>query len=229
MSNSAMGIVDSLKERIKPIKGIVLFLFLFILFELIWKIIVRPVGDEEQLIVLGFNLTHFLYPVCKLDANIVYWIIHDLLGYDNFNIDDLLIYFDNALAMKIIWSCTSVKQYIMFTFIMAFYYGPWKKKLVFIPVSLLILSTVNILRLVISAFLLKDGFPDWFISVNEILNGAKWDESGATYWQFYRDWYRFFHDGFFKWVYYDGCMFLLWLYWHEKINIPYQRLKLRQN
>jgi len=225
MLNSVKVKLKPFEERIRPFKGILLFVFLFLLFELVWKIIVRPADDNEQLIVLGINLTHFIYPICKLDANIVYWIIHDLFGYSNFNIDDLLIYFDDALKMKIIWSCTSVKQYLLFLFIMGFYYGPRKKKIIFIPFSLLFLSFVNIIRLVVSAFLLKDGFPDWFISVNGILNGAKWDGTEATYWQFYRDWYHFFHDGFFKWIYYDGIMFLLWLYWQEKINIPYQRMK----
>lgn len=226
MLNSFRTKLRPVVERLKPFKGILLFVFLFLSFELIWKIIVRPVDDGEQLIVLGFNLTHLIYPICKLDANIVYRIIHDMLGYTDFNIDDLLIYFDNALPMKIIWSCTSIKQYLLFIFIMVFYYGPWKKKVVFIPVSLLLLSFVNIVRLVVSALLLRGGFPDWFITVNEVLNGKRWDGMNVTYWEFYRDWYRFFHDGFFKWIYYDGIMFLLWLYWHEKINLPYQRKKI---
>jgi len=184
------------------------------------------VGDDgEQLIVLGYNLTHLIYPVCRLDAQIVYWITHNLLGYSNFNIDGTLVYFDNSLQMKVIWSCTSIKQYLLFIFIMVFYYGPWKKKLIFIPLSLLFLSFINILRLVLSSYLLKDGFPDWFIAYNEMINNARWDSSPATYWQFYRDWFHFYHDGFFKWVYYDGIMFLLWLFWQEKINIPYQRFK----
>lgn len=225
MLNLFRAKIKLLLDWIKPIKGIVLFVFLFLFFELLWKIAVRPTADEDQLIVLGFNLTQLIYPVCKLDAKLVYWVIHDLFGYSNFNIDDLFVYFDGALKMKIIWSCTSFKQYLMFIFIMAFYYGPWKKKVVFIPLSLLFLSFVNLVRLVVSAYLLKDGFPDWFISVNEMLNGVKWDTTTATYWQFYKDWYKFYHDGFFKWVYYDGIMFLLWLYWHEKINLPYQRLK----
>lgn len=212
-------------DFIKPVKGILFFLFLFLLFEFIWKLSVSTGEDGEQFFVLGYNLTHLIYPICKLDARIVYWIIHDLLNYDTFNIDKTVVYFDNSLKIQIILGCTSVKQWLMFTFIMAFYYGPWKKKLVFIPVSLIFLSFINIVRLVVSSFLVKDGFPEWFIPMNEFFNGAKWDASPATHWQFYRDWYHFFHDGFFKWVYYDGIMFLIWLFWQEKINLPYQRLK----
>lgn len=225
MADSFRSKLKPYLEWMKPVKGIALFLFLFLTFELLWKLCVRPAGDEEQLIVLGHNLTQLIYPICRLDARIVYWIIHDLFGYTNFNIDGLFVYFEGALKMKIIWSCTSVKQYLLFIFVMVFYYGPWKKKIVFIPLSLLFLSFINIVRLVVSAFLLKDGFPEWFISFNEMLNGATWDTTRATYWQFYKDWYHFYHDGFFKWVYYDGIMFLLWLFWHEKINLPYQKTK----
>ncbi|MDU1905957.1 MAG: exosortase/archaeosortase family protein [Dysgonomonas sp.] len=210
---------------IAPVKGIVFFLFLFLLFELIWKLSVSIGENGEQFIVLGHNLTGFIYPICELDARIVYWIIHDLMNYETFNIDGIVVYFDNSLKMQIIMGCTSIKQWLMFSFIMIFYYGPWKKKLVFIPASLLFLSFINIVRLVVSSFLIKDGFPEWFIPMNELLNGAKWNDSPAAYWQFYRDWYHFFHDGFFKWVYYDGIMFLIWLFWQEKINLPYQRLK----
>jgi hypothetical protein len=216
---------QSFSSFIAPVKGILFFLFLFLLFELIWKLSVGIGENGEQFIVWGHNLTTLIYPICELDARIVYWIIHDLLNYETFNIDGIVVYFDNSLKMQIIMGCTSIKQWLMFTFIMIFYFGPWKKKLVFIPAALLFLSFINIMRLVVSSFLIKDGFPEWFIPVNELLNGAKWNDSPATYWQFYRDWYHTFHDGFFKWVYYDGIMFLIWLFWQEKINLPYQQLK----
>jgi len=177
------------------------------------------------MIVLGKNFTDIVYPVCLLDAKLVYHIIHDIFGYDNFHISNTIVYFDNSLKMNIIWTCTSIKQLILFLFIMIFYYGPWKKKLVFIPLSLLFLSFINITRLVVSSLLLKDGFPEWFIGVNEVLNGVAWSDDQATYWKFYEDWYYFFHDGFFRWIYYDGIMFLIWLYWQEKINLPYQMSK----
>lgn len=225
MINGIKTAFRSFMNFIEPFKGIVLFLFLFLFFEFIWKLSVGLGSDGEQFIVFGKNLTTFIYPLCELDAKVVYFIIHDLFGYDTFNIDGIVVYFDNSLKLQIIMGCTSFKQWLMFTFIMIFYYGPWRKKIVFIPASLLFLSFINILRLVITSFLIKDGFPEWFIPVNEFLNGAKWDLSEASYLQFYRDWFHFFHDGFFKWIYYDGIMFLMWLFWQEKINLPYQRVK----
>lgn len=206
--------------------GILYFLALFLFFEFLWKLCVHEGADESQLLILGRDFTDTIYPICRITADFTYLLIHDLFGYHNYNIDGLLIYFDNSLKMKIVWGCTGVKQMLLFTFIIVCYFGPWKKKLYFIPISLLILASINIFRLVITSFVIKDGFPEWFIPVNESMKGLTWDGSPKMYWEFYRDWYYFFHDGIFKWVYYDGVMFLLWLYWHEKFNLPYQKNKL---
>lgn len=212
-------------KLVEPVKDIAYFLFLFLFFELVWKLSVHEANNGEQLLVLGKDVTDYIYPICLWTAQFTHYIIHNILGFSNFKIDDLLIYFDNSLKMKIIWGCTGIKQMLLFSFILTCYKGPSKKKLIFIPLSILLLFIVNILRLIISAFLIKDGFPEWFIPINESLNHLKWNESPQMYWQFYTDWYYFFHDGFFKWIYYDGVMFLLWLLWQEKFNLPYQRHK----
>ncbi|MEN9919466.1 MAG: hypothetical protein RL662_1902 [Bacteroidota bacterium] len=217
-------------DFIKPVKDIAYFLLLFLIFEFVWKLCIDIGDDREQLIILGNNITHLTLPFCQFDAQFVYFCIHNILNYPNYAIDGTLIYFegDNNLKMNIIWSCSSIKQIALFTFIMLCYHGPWKKKMTFIPLSIMFLILINSLRLTISAFLIKDGFPNWFIPLNEVLKGVKWDQTPATYWMFYKDWYHAFHDGFFTWVYYDGIMFLLWLHWQERINIPYQKHKTRK-
>lgn len=213
-------------NKLGPIKDIVYFVFLFLFFEFVWKLLVHQGADDSQLIILKYDCTDKIYPICKFTADVTYGVIHTLLGYTSYHIDGLFIYFENALKMKIVWGCTGIKQMILLTFILICSFGPWKKKVYYIPISLIILFLINILRLVITSFLIKNGFPDWFIPVNESMTGLSWDNSKEMYWQFYIDWYHFFHDGFFKWIYYDGVMFFLWLYWQEKINIPYQKDKI---
>lgn len=220
--------IQNLIKQLKPIKGILYFLFLFLFFEFLWKLFVHEGVNESQLLILGHDFTDYIYPVCSATARITYWIIHDLLGFESFNINGLFVYFDNSLKMKIVWGCTGVKQILLFLFVLVCYFGPWRKKIYFIPLSILILFAINILRLVITAFIIKDGFPSWFIPINESLSGVSWDGSERTYWKFYIDWYHFFHDGFFKWIYYDGVMFLLWLCWQERYNIPYQKHKIKK-
>ena len=207
-------------EFVKPFKNILYFLFLFFLFEFFWKLFVHEGDNEAILLVFGHDLTSFITPLCRWIANICYWIIHDVFGYDNFNIKGQYIYFSNSIILHIVWGCTALKQMLLFTFIIACFGGSVKRKLIFIPASIVLLFLFNILRLVITCFVVKNGFPDWFIAFNESFNGKKWDNSIKTYWTFYEDWYHFFHDHIFKWVYYDGVIFILWLLWVEKIGKP---------
>lgn len=225
--NKISKLFHQLFKLIGPIKEIVYFLFLFLFFELLWKLCIHEFDDDNQMLfVLGTNLTSLVYPICLWTAKVSYWVIHNLLGYESFHINNLYIYFDNSLKLKIIWGCTGVKQMLQFIFILCFIGGPWKKKLTFIPISLIILSLINFIRLIATSFILKDGFPDWFILFNETFNHVEWNNTTQTYLIFYKDWFHLFHDTIFKWVYFDGVMFLLWLFWQEKINRPYQEGKL---
>ncbi|WP_165020843.1 archaeosortase/exosortase family protein [Dysgonomonas sp. ZJ279] len=212
---------------IEPFKDIIWFLFLFILFDLIWKLCVHQGVDERVLLVLGNDLTSYTDGICLWTAKAVYWTVHTLFGYSDFKIEGSTIFFDGSLRVDIIWGCTGLKQLFMFLFIMVFYFGPIKKKLWFIPLSLFILLIINILRLAIICIIIKDPYPLWFIPVNEWYNGRTWENTRASYWEFYVDWFNVFHRDVFTWLYYDGVMFVLWLIWEEKINKPFQRLKAK--
>lgn len=225
MNNIIKDKIQAFLDLIKPVKNVAFFLFLFLLFEFLWKVCVNIGEDGRQLVFLGIDLTSAVRPISDLDTRIVYVIIHDLLGYKTLHMDGITLFFEGSMRLDIVWSCTSIKQLLLFTFIMIFYPGPRKSKYKFLLLSLLFLCFVNTLRLVAMVFLVKDGFPDWFIPVNEILNDISWNDSRKTYWAFYADWFHFFHDGFFRWVYYDGIMFLIWLLWEEKFNLPFQKTK----
>lgn len=206
------------------IKDIILFLFLFIFFDFLWKLAIHE-GEDGTLLVFWHDFTYIVYPICKWTAEVTHWVVHTMWGYSDFKIDDLVIYFPDSLRLIIVWGCTGVKQMIMFSFIIIFYYGPWKKKLWFIPISAIFLNLINVLRIALTSLIIKDGFPEWFIPFNEWYNNCTWDTSNQTYWKFYGDWFQLFHQDVFKWLYYDGVMFLLWLLWQEKINLPFQKTK----
>lgn len=209
-------------EKLKPFKDIIWFLCLFLIFEFIWKLCVHQGEDERILLVLGNDLTSYTEGFNKWTANIVYWLIHDMLGYQNFNIiHNTTLYFDGSIYIDIIWGCTGLKQFFMFTFIMLFYFGPLKKKLWFIPMSLFVLLFINIVRLTIIILIVKVPFPEWFIPVNEWYNNCTWENTKECYMQFYEDWFNVFHRDIFVWIYYDGVIFVLWLLWEEKIRKPY--------
>lgn len=212
-------------KKINPFRDIIWFLCLFLVFEFIWKLFVHMGEDEKILLVLGKDLTKYTEVPCLWTAETIYWFIHDVCGNHNFFINGTILQFKNSIPIDIVWGCTGVKQVFMFTFILIFYFGPAKKKLWYIPMSLIILMIVNILRLVAIFYIIKDPFPEWFISVNEWYNDRVWTNTWENYIQFYKDWFNVFHRDIFTWIYYDAVIFILWLIWEEKINKPYIRLK----
>ena len=222
---------EFIKEKLAvlaPIKDIGWFLILFLCFEFLWKVCVRQGSDESILMVLGKNMTSYMDGMCIGTAKSVYWVIHDLLGYENFRIKGTLLYFEDSLfTTNIVWGCVGIKLLLMFSFIIILYFGPIKKKLWFIPVSLIVLNIINIIRLTIICFVTKEPFPEWFIGVNEWYNDRTWVNNTETFSLFYKDWFNLFHHDIFTWIYYDGILFLMWLFWEERFNKPYQRLKLK--
>lgn len=214
-------------NHLGSLKGIGFFLFLFVLFDLIWKISIDfGEGDNERImLVFGKDLTSYTDSACLWTAKATHWLVHDFLGFETFHRTGITLYFENSIHVDVIWGCIGLKQFIMFLFIMCFYFGPWEKKYWYIPLSLLILIIVNILRQAIISIIIKDPFPEWFITFNEWRHGIAWENTQANYWRFYTDWFELFHRDLFTWIYYDGVIFILWLIWEEKFNKPYQRLK----
>lgn len=225
MSININNFINKYIQRLKPFKDIIWFLCLFLIFEFIWKLCVHMGEDERILLILGKDLTRFTEGICLWTAESVYWILHDMLGYSDFFINGTIIQFKNSIPIEIVWGCTGLKQVFMFAFIIAFYYGPTRKKLWYIPLSLIILIIVNILRLTIIFLIIRNPFPEWFITINEWYNNRTWTNTKENYILFYKDWFNVFHRDIFTWLYYDGIIFILWLIWEEKINKPYFKLK----
>jgi len=215
--------IKSFTDTYKPFRNIIWFLILFIGIDFIWKLFVDENG--ESIIVLGKDLSDTVKPICFWTANISYWVVKNIFGYDSIVINGDLIYFEGSKWFRIVWECTGVKQMIMFAVLIILYFGPVKKKLWFIPLSMLILYAINIVRILGILFITKDGFPDWFIPFNEWYNGRQWENTNVTYWEFYNDWFEFYHKDVFSWLYCNGLLFLLWLWWEEAFNLPYQKVK----
>ena len=216
----------TLIKKLEPFKYILWFLCLFLIFEFIWKLCVHQGEDERILLVFGKDLTRYTEGINQWTAEIVYWFVHDLLGYQDFHIiDKVTLYFEGSIPIDIIWGCTGLKQLFMFAFILTFYYGPVKKKLWYLPLSLLILVFINILRLAIIFIIIRTPFPEGFIAVNEWYNDRIWENTKECYIVFYKDWFNIFHRDVFTWIYYDGVIFVLWLIWEEKIRKSYHKLR----
>ena len=83
--------------------------------------------------------------------------------------------------------CTSLKQWLHWLFLMLIFPGPWKHKLWYIPLGLVIIEFINVVR-VVGITLCMIPFPNHF---------------------------DFFHDYFFKVLFYF-FIFIMWVIWVEK-------------
>lgn len=92
--------------------------------------------------------------------------------------------------------CTSLKQWLHWFFLMLLFPGPWKHKLWYIPLGLVIIEWINVVR-VVGITLCMIPFPDYF---------------------------DFFHDYFFKVLFYL-CIFIMWVIWVEKFLHKKKKIK----
>jgi exosortase/archaeosortase family protein len=85
--------------------------------------------------------------------------------------------------------CTSLKQWMHWIFIMLFFPGPWKHKLWYIPLGIVVIHFVNIIRI-----------------VGLSLTLVPWPER-----------FDFFHDYVFKTFFYF-MIFVMWVVWVERFR-----------
>lgn len=221
--------IKTLNNKYKPFRNIAWFLILFIGIDFVWKLLIDEGIEGGGFSFLGYNFNWVAEPINLWTAKIVHWILNSILGYNEAILNDTVIDPQtNILRFKIVWECTGVRQMITFALIIIFYFGPIKKKLWFIPLSLFILYALNIARITGIILIAKDGFPDWFINFNEWTNNRTWVDDYETRQIFQDDWFKLFHEKLFQWIYCNGIMFLLWLWWEEKFNLPYQKQKDRK-
>lgn len=116
------------------------------------------------------------------------WIVENIIGYDIKSLDSTM-YFSNNGYVTVVGSCSGLKQFYQWIFLMILFPGPWKDKLWFIPLGLVVIHLVNILRIV--------GLSVTVMTIPE-------------YWDFVHLWvFR---------VFFYVVMFAMWVIWVEKFT-----------
>ncbi|MDR0506881.1 MAG: exosortase/archaeosortase family protein [Dysgonamonadaceae bacterium] len=181
---------------VKPYRGVLYFVFLLFLFHFSWKIAISGDRDSEYVYLFGKDVTpDWVNMVCRWLTSSTSWFVHLFPGTDSLVTGAQYLYFPYGnINITILWGCTGIKQLFIFAGIMAFYFGEWKKKCWYIPVGCLILTVYNIMRIGFIV-LLTNGHPERF---------------------------TFLHDGVFRYIYYT-IIFLLWLYWEERMIKKHQK------
>jgi exosortase/archaeosortase family protein len=119
------------------------------------------------------------------------WFIHTILPIPITTSEDRVIHFENGGYIGINESCSGLKPILQFILLFLVFPGPWRKKLWFIPMGVVILHITNLFRIV--------GLSVVTVTIPE-------------YWQFS-------HDYLFRPFFYV-VIFLLWMWWVERLATP---------
>lgn len=133
-------------DALRPYTDIILFVVALLAANYFWKFTV--LGDEggEQVTWFGMNITRPFDILAAHIANAVYWLVH--LTRDTIHhLRDNILWFTSGSSVKIVWSCTALKQSFIWLIIMLVARGKWLRKLWFIPLGWAGIYIFNILRI----------------------------------------------------------------------------------
>ncbi|KAB2826799.1 MAG: exosortase/archaeosortase family protein, partial [Paludibacter sp.] len=171
----------------RPVKAVALFAILLFASHFAWKLTVTGYDDDNRVTWLGTEITPpFAWASDRVTDHVMEMLPY--MGAVPERLDGNVLAFSHGERLKVVWSCTGIKQGCLFFIIMLLYPGPWKQKLWYIPVGLLIVWIFNIFRITMIAFLFER-------------NPSSFD---------------LMHEHVFKYLFYI-VLFLMWMLWEEKL------------
>ena len=182
------------KKHITPYVDILLFVMALLVANFFWKFTVM--GDEggEQVTWFGMNITRPFDILAAHIANAVYWLVH-LTRDTIYQFPDNILWFTSGSSVKIVWSCTALKQSFIWLIIMLVARGKWLRKLWFIPLGFVAIYLFNILRIALIAMIIEH-HPELF---------------------------ELMHSYIFKYLFYL-MLFCMWVWWTNSLSgMPKQR------
>ena len=173
------------KHNLYVLRDVVIFILITLAIHFIWRLWARQFNYAP--------ISDFMYTIMNAMAVEVYresaWMIEGII--DIVRVDDTMyMHFPNKCMMYINEGCSGLKQMLQFSLLMIFFPGPWKKKLWFIPLGVIIMHLTNLFR-VVGLAIIMNNWPQY------------WD---------------FSHDYIFRPIFYV-VIFGLWVIWVEKIRV----------
>lgn len=131
------------KHKLQPIVDVLTFALIIYFFHWLWwngglKAFLREFAFFSE-------TENFLAHQVFLPAS---WLVEHVLGYPVQKGHNTL-HFANNGYVAVEGSCSGLKQFYQWTVLMLLFPGPWKKKLWYIPLGLVVIHLNNILRIVI--------------------------------------------------------------------------------
>lgn len=186
------------KYHLQAFKDVIIFMGILLVFHIVWKFFIRDLFSIEFIYNSAYWLADkvFVASVWVLDifnVNVTAFDEMAIAGKVRYNV---IYYAVNNGYVYVNTSCSGLKQFYQWFFLMILYPGPWKQKLWFIPLGLLVIHIVNIFRIIGMTFVTMT-IPQ------------HWD---------------FMHDYVMRPFFYV-VMFFLWVWWNEKFYLPNKKKK----
>jgi len=186
------------KYHLYALKDVILFMVILLFFHLLWKIFVSNIMAVDFIMNSSLYMAEKVYIASKwmletLNVNVTFF---DELTIGGNLRKNVIYYAQNNGVVYVNSSCSGLKQFYQWVFLILLFPGPWKHKLWFIPMGLIIIHIVNIFRIV--------GMT--YVTINM-----------SQHWDYIHDWIMrpFFYI----------VMFLLWVWWNEKFHLKQKQRK----
>lgn len=180
------------KYHLNAFRDVALFVLILLFFHFVYRTFASNIFTVDFI----RNSAQWLALQVYLESRWVVELVTDkITAYDQLYIGGSLLhnvfyYAINDGYVSVNSSCSGLKQFYQWFFLMTLFPGPWKQKIWFIPMGLIIIHIVNVFRIITMVF------------VTMYL---------ADHWDFIHDWIMrpFFYV----------VMFMLWVWWNEKYHL----------
>lgn len=149
-------IIDRVKShKLNFLTDILLFAIIIYGFHLLWwnggleHFLSRYIAFKE--------MQEFLAHQVSLPAS---WFVQHIVGYDIHTLHDTL-YFPNNGYVAVERSCSGLKQMYEWTALMLLFPGPWKHKLWYLPLGILVIHLENIFRIIVLSIVVMHWPAHW--------------------------------------------------------------------
>ncbi|MFV0391910.1 MAG: exosortase/archaeosortase family protein [Paludibacteraceae bacterium] len=187
-------------NKLKPYSEIIYFVIILLAAHFFWKFFI--IGDEsdDHVTFFGIDISFPFVFMAQHIADVTYDVLV-WLGYDvTLTSNNVIQHNLSKNAIHIVWGCTGIKQAYIFFCIVAFYKGPWKHKLWYIPTGLFCIYLFNIFRIILITIIINKN-PEQF---------------------------DLWHEHIMKYAFY-ALIFLLWVVWNEKFASRQQDGSVQRN
>ncbi len=175
-------------QRINGLKGLAWFVIILLGIHFFWKFTVKGDDADVRVTWLGFDVSApFIAAADHVTSSTI--TVLGLVDTAPERLPDNVLLFESGHRLRIVWSCTGIKQAVILLFILLFAPGAWQHKLWYIPSALVLVWLFNIFRISsISAAYGRD--PSSFV---------------------------FLHEHLFKYMFYT-LIFLIWVLWDVQFS-----------